>query len=479
MPPSLALALCLILIAGVLVLDRRRSRSLSWAVWVPLVWYAIAASRPVSIWLSKWGVPLMTSTTMDPTEGSALDRTVFSILIAAGVLILYRRRRLWSAIALANSRFVLLYAFMAMSILWSNYPYVSLKRFIMSCGDVIMALVVLTEAAPLEAIRAVIRRCAVIHIPLSIVCIKYFRDVGVLWDWSGEAKSWLGIATSKNTLGQVAATAALIFIWERMQGGREWSRRGVDWVYIAMSLYLLKGSDDAFSLTSLSVFALGIGVMIAVNVLRPHWGAVKLFLAATVTGLMGLLGVVAAHTLVPFKQGTWLGLLVAKMGRDITLTGRTEIWTDVLKLASKSSLMGVGFGGFWIGRLANIPWTEQMSWTLAQAHNGYFDIYLQLGWVGIALLLGVIVGSARQIAQSLTVDFEYGRFRMAVFLMVMFVNITESTFLRGNHNMWFLFLLATLSVPAHSRVPAREPRPARALRGRRRLAAAGTGGEGA
>jgi O-antigen ligase len=473
MPPLLALAICVTLILAVLLLDRKRGATVSWAVWLPLFWYAIAATRPLSVWVTHWGYALTPGANFDPTEGSIFDRTVFSILIAAGLLVLYHRRRAWGAIAFANTRFLLLYGFMAMSILWSNYPYVSLKRFIMSCGDVVMALVILTEPAPLDAIRTVIRRCAIFHIPLSILCVKYFRDIGVLWNWSGEAQSWLGIATSKNTLGQVAATSALIFIWERMQGGREWRLRAVDWVYIAMSLYLLKGSDDAFSLTSLSVFALGSGVMLALNVLKPRWGAVKLFMAAGVTGLLGLLSVFTAHTLLPFKQGTWLGLLMAKMGRDITLTGRTEIWSDVLKLAAKSSLMGVGFGGFWIGRVANIPWSEQMSWTLGQAHNGYFDVYLQLGWVGMALLLGVIIASARGIGRSLATDFEYGRFRMAVFLMVILINITESTFLRGNHNMWFLFLLATLSVPEESRAPARDPRPTRAARATRRLAPAG------
>ncbi len=142
-----------------------------------------------------------------------------------------------------------------------------------------------------------------------------------------------------------------------------------------------------------------------------------------------------------------MGVIIRAIGRDMTLTGRTEIWTDVFRIASQSPLLGVGYGAFWIGRLANIPWNENMSWVLGQAHNGYVDTYLQLGWLGIGLLMMVILSSSRKTIQSFSLRFEYGELRMIFFLVILFVNITESTFLRGEHSMWFLFLLTVLSVP--------------------------------
>jgi O-antigen ligase len=310
-----------------------------------------------------------------------------------------------------------------------------------------MALVVLTEPKPLEAIAAVVRRCAYFTIPLSIVFIRYFRDIGVSWDWEGSAVNWIGIATSKNTLGQVAVTSALYFIWERMRRQGKSQGRMIDFLYIVMSLYLLKGSDQAVSMTSLSVFAVGLFVFLRLRFLnlRPH--AVKTFCLLSCAVILGVLLTVIWHTLDPFSENSFMGVIIRTIGRDMTLTGRTEIWADVFNVASRSPVLGVGYGAFWIGRLANIPWNENMTWVLGQGHNGYVDIYLQLGWVGVGLFTAVILSSIRKITRSFPIDFEYGRFRMTFFLVILFVNITESILLRGDHNMWFLFLLAALSVP--------------------------------
>jgi len=315
-----------------------------------------------------------------------------------------------------------------------------------------MALVVLTDGHRMEAIAAVIRRSAYIHIPLSIVVIKYYRELGVSWDWFGVNVSWQGIATSKNTLGQVAMTSALCFIWER---ARHWHTQSwrthkfvlVDYAYIAMSVFLLKGSDGAVSLTSLSVFSLGLLLFIVLGKLKSNPVLAARFSALVFAGVLGLLALVVWHSVSPFAPDSLFGLVITKFGRDLTLTGRTEIWHDVYEVASQSPLLGVGFGAFWIGRVANIPWCEDKTWALGQGHNGYVDTYLHLGGVGVVFLLLLLFLSFRRLQKSLEDTFEYARFGLMFLLVISFVNITESSFLRGDHNLWFLFLLTMLVVP--------------------------------
>ena len=444
MPPKLVLFACVLFIVFVFWVERRRNAQVSSALFWPLLWYLVAASRPVGAWLLIWGVPLPGS--VDPTEGSIVDRWFYSILGLIGILILARRRCNWAAILKENAWLLTLFGFMAMSILWSDYPLVSLRRDVKSLCAAVMVLVVLTEPKPLEAITAVLRRGAYFLIPLSIVTIRYFRDIGISWDWAGNAVFWQGVATAKNTLGQVAMTSALCFLGERIRRPSKEGRM-IDFLYLLMSLYLLKGSDDAVSMTSLSVFAVGLFFFLRLQFLklRPH--RVKMFCLLSCVLIFGVLLTLIWHTLNPFSENSFMGVIIRTMGRDMTLTGRTEIWSDVFKVASRSPVIGVGYGAFWIGRLANIPWSENLTWALGQAHNGYVDTYLQLGWVGVGLLTAVILSSIRKIVRSFPIDFEYGRFRMTFFLVILFVNITESTFLRGDHNMWFLFLLAALSVP--------------------------------
>jgi len=310
---------------------------------------------------------------------------------------------------------------------------------------VIMVLVVLTEQNPQEAITAVIRRCAYFHIPLSIIVIRYFRQIG--------------IATSKNTLGQFAMLSALVFIWERIHGEKDKAVRRIDILYILMSLYLLKGSDDAVSMTSLSVFILAILVFSMLRLMKSHMSRIKPFIILGCAAIFTVLLAVILHSLNPMSGDSFLGAIVRLMGRDPTLTGRTDIWQDVYEVASRSPLVGVGFGAFWIGRLVNIPWTEDLTWTLGQAHNGYVDTYLQLGWVGIILLFAVFFFTIPKMVRSFREDFDYGLFRSTLFLVILFVNITETTLLRGEHQMWFLFLIAVISIPRRREQPAAAPPP--------------------
>lgn len=405
----------------------------------------------VGVWMQIWGIPLP-GDSADPTEGSFIDRWFYLCLIGIGLYILNKRKLDWSAIRSENSSLFVLLVFMVISTTWSDFPMVSFKRFIKVVGACVMALVVLTEPNRFEAIIAVIRRCAYIHIPMSIITIRYFRDIGLSYDWSGSSAAWQGISTSKNTLGQVAMTSALCFIWECLRHPRKKEGRKIDYLYILMSLYLLKGSDSEWSLTSVSVFLLGLLVLFVLQRLKNTPAKAVLFFKYVCSFIICILSIVIVHACVNFNEDSVMGLVIKTLGRDMTLTGRTEIWSDVFDVAARNPLLGVGYGGFWIGRLANIPWTEKLTWTLAQAHNGYVDMYLQIGWIGVILFAVLVISTIGKLARAFQADKVYGQFCMTFFIIILYVNITESTLLRGDHNQWFLFLLTILVVPQSPKV---------------------------
>jgi O-antigen ligase len=168
----------------------------------------------------------------------------------------------------------------------------------------------------------------------------------------------------------------------------------------------------------------------------------------TVFGITAaLIMLVIVHSVSPFSEKSIFGLVITSLGRDITMTGRTEIWHDVYEAASGNPLFGVGFGGFWIGRLANIPWNAHMSWVLGQAHSGYVDTYLQIGLVGAFVLAMVFYTTVPKLLNSLADDFDFGCFRITLFLTILFINITEAVYLRGDHHLWLILLLVICMVP--------------------------------
>lgn len=445
MPPLVALLGAAIFVAYSFYRDSRRfsfkSSGLTW----PTLWYLVSATHAIGAWFVIWGLPLPLATD-DPTEGSFIDRCFFAALAAIGIGILARRQFDWRQLLRANRWFFLLVGFAAISVLWSNYPYVSFKRYIKLIGALVMAVIVLDQERPFEAMLAVLRRVLYVHLPMSIVCIKYFRHIGVNFDWNGVTECWQGIATSKNTLGQVALIGVLCFLWEVR---REWPQKrwkNVHVVYLLMSLYLLKGSEESISMTSLSVCLLAVVIFFRLQGLHSSLTAARKFTTKVFATTVALVGLVLIHSIVLFPKDSVFGGIIAAIGRDITLTDRTYIWHDVYAAAGQSPIFGLGYGGFWIGRLANIPWNAHMTWVLGQSHSGYIDTFLQLGVVGFILLCMVQVTTLSHLSNELWVDFNAACFHISLWITVLVVNITETTFLSGDHQLWFVFLLTSLSV---------------------------------
>ncbi|MFT3781737.1 MAG: O-antigen ligase family protein [Nibricoccus sp.] len=446
MPPKLALLFGVIFILVAFRFEKKRDFGLTSGLFWPTLWYMVVASRPIGVWLITWGVPLPGGVA-NPEDGSIIDRLFFAILAVIGLRILSKRGFSWTRAIADNKCLTFFVLYIAISICWSDYTFVSFKRFIKLFGSIVMAMVVLTNGRPLDSIFTVLRRCLYIHIPMSIICTRYFREIGVSFEWNGTVEFWQGIATSKNTLGQITMLAVLYFTWDIYKNWKQIGLKNFHVIYLMMSVFLLKGSSGAISMTSLFVSIFALFIFFTIQFLRKQQGLVRVFVAGVFTALFLLVVVVVIHSLDPFAEKSFFGKIITTVGRDITLTDRTYIWSDVYKAAADSPLVGVGFGAFWIGREANIPWNETMTWVLGQAHSGYVDTYLQLGIVGWFLLFIILVFSLAKMLSKLAEDFDYACLRITLLLTVMFVDITESIYLRGDHHLWLVFQLALWSVP--------------------------------
>src|SRR3954454_6217922 len=159
---------------------KTNARSVSPALWLPVLWLAIIASRPVSAWLGSGGEGA-------DSDGDSLDRNIFLALIALGVFVLGRRRVQLTTVIRNNKWLSLFYLFFLFSVVWSPDPLVSGKRWIKDLGHVIMVLVAMTENDPIQAVRSLFLRCAYLLIPLSFVLIRYYPGIGTVYSvFTGE-----------------------------------------------------------------------------------------------------------------------------------------------------------------------------------------------------------------------------------------------------------------------------------------------------
>ena len=128
----------------------------------------------------------------------------------------------WSTFFARNLPLLVFISFALLSVVWSDFPLITFKRWFRDLGAYLMILVVLSDPRPLEAIRTVLRRLGYLLVPLSILLIKYYSDIGRHYSiWTGGTE-FVGAATSKNTLGLLCLISGLFFFWDTMT---RWSER--------------------------------------------------------------------------------------------------------------------------------------------------------------------------------------------------------------------------------------------------------------
>lgn len=406
------------------------------AIWIPYAWLLICCSRPVGAWLGLTGPGNITDEYID---GSPVDRAVLTVLLALALFVFSKRKRQSLAILRANPILLIYFAYCLISLLWSDYPFVVFKRWIRSVGDIVMILVILTEPNPVDALKRILARLGFILIPLSILFIRFYPELGRAYSRGG-APEWTGVGTDKNALGMICMLFGASLLWRGISTYKDRgakNRKREFWaigVVFAMILYLVFVVN---SQTALACF-----LMADVLIILTSFGPT--FRRPAVVSL-----VVAAMLAISFCVlflGIGGGALTA-IGRDASLTGRTEVWKTVLPYA-KNAWVGAGYENFWIGERM-LLFTRLLG-GLNQAHNGYIEIYLNLGWVGLILLSGIIVLGYRNIMKGLRSSPEISRLKLAFFFICLVYNFTEATF-KMQAPVWILFLWAVMVVPAASR----------------------------
>lgn len=437
MPPQLALFACVCCIAWLLVNDRRWHRGLSLGSWLPLIWMLIVGSRPVSLWLSP---SLQVEATDTYLEGSPLDRTYYLIMILFGIAILVRRRINWARWVPQNKWLILYFAYFGISVLWSDDPFVAFKRWTKDVGNVVMVLIILTERNPVMAAKALLLRCSYVLILLSLVLAKYFPDVTrVYMAWTG-VMTQTGVTTNKNLLGMTLVALGIAQVWAlvELSSERPGNRRSVQ-VFVYSSLLATTGWLLAIthSATALVCFTLGsISLLLSgVKALRRHirvWALLS-------TALIAILS----------QTGYWADVnerVTGLLGREATLTGRSAIWDAVLAEGT-NPLVGAGFYSFWTTeRTARL--SAQYHYDLNEAHNGYLEMYLNGGMVGLAIFLLMLLSTAHRSLSALEGGYDdgFGRIRLAFLVSAAVYGFTESVYSRLDL-IWFVLLLIIVIRP--------------------------------
>jgi exopolysaccharide production protein ExoQ len=427
-PPQLAAIATGIILIYLFRRDCRDPEATTSSIWIPFVWVVITFSRSLSEWAVVFGLPVPAGNLED---GSPLDRAFFILLILLALNTLRKRQLRVSELLRSNVVLALFLIYGLLSITWSDYPVVSFKRWIKVCGHPLMALVLFTQPDPKKAITQLLRWSGYVLILVSVLFIKYFPQYGRTFSfWTGEASN-TGITTNKNLLGISCLILGFFYISQVLaffQTRPRWGyTQAIVYIFAVLNIWLIYMSDSKTPLVALAVGAV-VATYSRSTWVKPSLLTVHLVLAAIAAWAANSLFGVYEH-------------ILAMFGRDATLTDRTHLWADLLEVEI-NPIIGTGFESFWLG-----PRLEHM-WSLwafrpNQAHNGYLETYINLGLIGLALMILLLFSTLIGAQRSLAVDRSWGSFRAGLLVAIIFYNWTEAAF-KTTHPIFFMFYLISI-----------------------------------
>ena len=346
-------------------------------------------------------------------------------------------------------------AFAGASVAWAFKPDLSLIRFVKE----IMVLTAIIVPALLAAREADIIRgmflCFALAAAANVILIPGGYTQIAQYGSALVDIGYEGYFSGKNLLGEFAAIALLLSIHELLYPGL---RRVLGSVVAAMVIVLL--------LLSSSKTALGLVI------LAPLLAGLAMVLARTirVSTATILVSIVLAYIVVSSLIGFTTERLAYMLTGDSSFTGRTTIWFFAESEIARSPLVGWGYQSFWLAGPDAPSVVDAPGWVknMPNAHNGYYDTILELGYVGLAFLLVFLVSTLHVIGRVAERDTKRAWLLLTVALFIAIYNFLESLWLRAFDMSWVVFVIVAVDAarywPSSSRtLPAPGSAPASAV----------------
>ena len=340
-------------------------------------------------------------------------RYIFLFAYVTMFILLIPHLRVFGDNLIVDPFLAMLLLLIILSYMWSYAPSVTLQRgsaVILTALFGIYLAVAFTPNTVLSLLTVVLGSTMILS-ALAIVALP---------TWGVSDLGWRGVFLFKNDLGRIASlTIVLACVQLRASTRRSVKRKALSALSV-LSLALLIGSQARSAL----IVSLVVGLVL---LLLPVPGRVKGLRSASLCLLM-------AFVIVLVLAGGRIASVLDLLGKDENLTDRVPLWGYVVDSIGKHPVLGYGYGGYWGGPNApsSVIW-GRFAWLPAHAHNGVLDVWLDLGAIGVVLLLTSLLVSAFYCVRWIRAG--GGAFPEFGLAFIVFLGVsasTESVFLKSN-----------------------------------------------
>ena len=379
---------------------------------------------------------------LDDIDGEinrVLMMTLYGAMFAIAIYVLLKRKRIATKIPRVNRWLLAFLGFAVLSSLWSSMTGISINRAIQLLCMVGLALSFLRYFTTSDLIKLLQISCAIAFV-YTLVFIFAFPEQSIAVD---SLERLRGPFESPNNLGQFAVLS--ICVWfPALRFGAAAPKRIIALFVVTTGISFVFLADSATSITLIIV-------IILLNLVRgfvfspsaSFMRAGKILIFYLFMGAL-LIGSVYGNEILDYITAQWLGAL----GRNTELTGRLPLWTVLFAdlVSNNRLLVGYGYGGYWQAESGPAYDLLYGTWTPNQAHNGYLDIMLQTGVIGLLLFVPYLFICAKDAVKYLRYNQAEGMILMNIVVTTIIQNLSESSFTRNFSALWIIFLAVSMGL---------------------------------
>jgi len=393
--------------------------------------YVAKVSFIVFLFFSFFGTSLPFQN-LDPDiaeTSNPVNQIVFSsVLILSSISLATKRWQLITLIRKEKFLFIFL-VWCFLSVIWSEYSFVSFKRLVQIISTVTVSLAVLLHADSSKESLKYFEWILYPYLVLSLLAVLFIPAA-----LDPNFMTWRGLTYTKNNLGQVGLVGIIICVAAHYQ--KTFPKSLIATSMLAISLLLLIGSQSMTSIITTIFLIIWGSLIFIVNNFFPSPSVGRFLLTIIFLGFLLSFGstIIWAPDLL-FEMPEYLG-------KDSTFTGRTDLWLVIMEEVKKHPFHGCGFSGFWIFENYDLALLNQeLFWLPNQAHMGYLDILNETGLVGLSLVLIMIFKYFQNLSKI-------GTPHLWKWLVIatLIINIQETTLFRPRHLTGVLFIFAYLAL---------------------------------
>jgi O-antigen ligase len=332
---------------------------------------------------------------------------------------------------LLRGKFLLiLIALVPLSVLWSDFPDITMRRsiaFIETCAFSLYLASRYSLKEQLKLLAWAVGIAIILSFIYTIILPEHAIETGI------HTGSWRGPFVQKNILARLVVLGCLIFILIKPQK-RIYRYLLISAFGLSITLVFLANSKTALA------------ILIILLLLIPFYQVFRWQDTIAIPFFLSIFLLASCLTVWLVSSADEI-LTVA--GKDITLSGRTIIWSAVIDKIQERIWLGYGYEGFWQGIQGASEYIAKVFGTTyapPHSHNGFLELALAFGLLGTVFFFFTFIGTTRRalIAARYTKDLE-GLWPLMYLSFLLFYNLLESTLLKHNSIFWIIYVALVFS----------------------------------